>query len=154
MQLRCPGCRSPLSIPEGLAGRTVRCQYCDETFRPAEVDRDVPTLEPVEPLRTRVRSAPLPTSTPRPTPATSRRSTAARTARRRRPMAPWLLIPFGLIAVLGVLLTIGALILFVFDGGGKGGGLAPAADGTLSGETLEHLKAMTVFVKVDAGQLQ
>jgi LSD1 subclass zinc finger protein len=155
MQLRCPGCRSSLSIPEGLAGRTVRCQFCDETFRPADVDGEVPTLEPAEPMRTRVRSASLPTSMPQPAP--TRRLTRTRTASRRRPIALWLLIPFGLIAALGVLLTIGALILFVFDGGAKGGGLGPAAqaaDGTLSAETVAHLKAMTVFVKVKAGDIE
>jgi predicted Zn finger-like uncharacterized protein len=155
MLLHCPGCRSSLSIPDGLADRTVRCKYCNETFRPAEVDGGVPTLEPAEPVRVRPLSAtPPPTARPAPT----RREPPPAQARRRSLRTLWLLIPFGLVALLGAALAIGALVMVIFDHGSSsqaaGGGSPIGQAETLPPETLERLKAMTVFVKVDAGMLQ
>src|SRR5262249_61609751 len=88
---------------------------------------------------------PPPAAPPRSTPP--RRTSPARSSTRRSGRTLWLIIPFGLIALVGAALAIGAIILFVFDTGkDRGpGGLVPtaqASDGTLPADTLAHLKAI------------
>src|SRR5436309_1794227 len=135
MQLRCPGCRSLLSIPPGLVGSAVRCQYCSEVFRAdAEPSRSVPAPPPRP-------SRPAPPTRDFDRPSTPRRSL----------MPLWLLIPFSLVAMLGLALVLGAAGYFAF---GRSSAPEPeavtltsqgGAGGALPRDMLERIKAMTVF---------
>jgi S1-C subfamily serine protease len=154
MQLRCPGCRADLSIPEGLADRTVRCRYCDLTFRPIDERPRIRAALPAAPPVVR------PVSTPaRPAPRRDDDEPRSRPRRRRSSMPLLLLIPFLLVALFGLVLVLGAVGYFAFgsksDASSSNATLTGLTEhGTIPAETLDRIKAMTVFVKVDAGALQ
>lgn len=171
IELRCPGCRRDLSLPDAVAGKTVRCAHCRQILQ-------VPA--PARPPReTRLRNAPntaaaVPIVRPiAPEPPRMPREPGAPPRRRGSALIALFVMGFVGLLLFAVVGLIGAGVWYYVDGGGGQNQQAngststttfgPVPDepanpnpGELSPRALDRLKNLTVFVKADfpGGQSQ
>ena len=167
IDLRCPRCRRDLSLPDGVAGKTIRCAHCREIMQvPAPVRppretrlRNAPNSAISVPVVRPIESAPPPRERPMAAPPPRRGSA---------------LIALIVMACIGMLLfavvgLIGAGVWYYADSKSQSQKTASAAAAgatstpaepeepanpnstELSPRSLARLKKMTVFVKSDFG---
>jgi LSD1 subclass zinc finger protein len=50
VQMICPNlrCRKFLTVPDGVRGKLVKCQYCQTTFRVPDAKKPDPTAKPAK----------------------------------------------------------------------------------------------------------
>ena len=177
MQIRCPSCRRATEISADLHGATIRCAECGANFT-AEADAGEPVIPVVvavdaPPLQNRLQVQPVLAVPPRLRPEVSQATKAT-----RKPNGSGWMIVAGIVLV-GLFLfgsaAVGGLTWWLM----RGSASAPSAvsnvaatgisqtataapepdrprrrsapDGQLSQEMLDHLKALTALVQVEAG---